>query len=80
MFENLRGNRHWYLTKLKLYFKIINGLKIDKKKKFTKVKNIGKFKDKVIHKFPRESKSLYMAGYTLFIISTNISGIINTIL
>ena len=50
---------------------------MDKKKKITKGKNIGKFKDKVLHEFPCESKSLYMAGYTLFIISTNISGIIN---
>ena len=38
--------------------------------------NIGKCKEKVLHEFPCESKSLYMAGYTLFIIS----GIINTIL
>ena len=51
-----------------------------KKKKLTKVKNIGKLKEKVLHEFPCESKSLYMADYTLFIISTNISGIINTIL
>ena len=55
-------------------------MKIDKKKKLTKVKNIGKFKEKVPYEIPCESKSLYMAGYTLFIISTNISGIINTIL
>ena len=54
---------------------------MDKKKKLTtKVKNIGKCKEKVLHEFPCESRSLYMAGYTLFIISTNISGIINTIL
>ena len=51
-------------------------MKIYKKKKLTKVKNIGKFKEKVLYEFPCESKSLYMAGYTLFIISTNISGII----
>ena len=49
-----------------------------KKKKLTKVKNIGKFKEEVLYEFPCESRSLYMAGYTL--ISTNISGIINTIL
>ena len=55
-------------------------MKIGKKKKLTKVKNIGKFKEKVLYEFPCESRSLYMAGYTLFIISTNISGIINTIL
>ena len=53
---------------------------MDKKKKLTKVKNIGKFKEKVLHEFPCESKSLYMDGYTLFIISTNISGKINTFL
>ena len=53
---------------------------MDKKKKLTKVKNTGKFKEKVLYEFPFESKSLYMAGYTLFIISTNISGITNTIL
>ena len=57
----------------------MNCLKIDKKKK-RKVKNIGKFKEKVVHEFNCESKSLYMAGCTLFIISTNISGITNTIL
>jgi len=55
-------------------------LKIDKKKKLTKVKNIGRFKEKVRHELPCESKSLYMAGYTLFIISTTTPGIINTIL
>ena len=55
-------------------------MKRDKKKKLTKVKNIGKFKEKVLHEFPCESKSLYMPGYTLFITSTKISGIINTIL
>ena len=55
-------------------------MKIDKKKKLIKVKNIGEFKEKVLLEFPCESKSLYMDGYTLFIISTNISGIINTIL
>ena len=38
-------------------------MKIDKKKKLTKVKNIGKFKEKVLHESPCESKSLYMAGY-----------------
>ena len=43
-------------------------MKIDKKKKLTKVKNIGKYKEKVLHEFPCESKSLYIAGYTLFIV------------
>ena len=39
-------------------------MKIDKKKKLTKVKNSGKFEEEVLHEFPCESKSLYMAGYT----------------
>ena len=34
-------------------------MKIDKKKKLTKVENIGKFKEKVLHEFPCES-NLYI--------------------
>ena len=41
-------------------------MKIDKKKKLTKVKNIGKFKEKVLHEFPCESKSLYGWLYSIY--------------